>query len=138
MRKGRFQSEMADVARRFSESVSYDQRMYRYDIAGSIAHARALKAAGILSSKEFSEIENGLRDIEKEIAAGKFQWDLRLEDLHMNIEAALIARIGATGAKLHTARSRNDQVAVDLRLYIKEQIEQTIAHTRRVQSALLD
>src|SRR3954467_8483113 len=117
MRKGRFQGDVADAARRFSESVSYDHRLFRHDIAGSIAHARALATAGILSSKECSEIEKGLRQIESEIEAGNFQWDARLEDLHINLESALIARIGQTGAKLHTARSRNDQVALDLRLY---------------------
>src|SRR4051812_45171194 len=110
MRKGRFQGGMADAARRFSESVSYDQRLYRHDIAGSIAHARALAAGGILSPQECSQIENGLREIEKEIEDGKFQWDSRLEDLHMNIETELVSRIGQSGAKLHTARSRNDQI----------------------------
>ena len=105
MRKGRFNKPAAKVAQRYSESVSFDWRLYRYDIAGSIAHAAALAAAGILTSDERNKIDNGLREIEAEIESGKFEWDKSLEDMHMNIEAALTKRIGAAGAKLHTAPS---------------------------------
>lgn len=137
MRKGRFNSEVAEIARRYSESVSFDQRLYRHDIAGSLAHASALAAAKVISADEFEIIARGLRQIEAEIAAGKFQWDTAREDLHMNIEAALIKRVGAAGAKLHTARSRNDQVALDLRLYVREEIGAIAARVHALQGALL-
>ena len=126
MRTERFSSPEAEIARRYSESVSFDRRLYRHDIAGSIAHASALAAAGILSANEFEMIARGLREIEKEITNGKLVWDESLEDVHMNIEAALTKRIGPAGAKLHTARSRNDQIALDLRLYVREEIDQII------------
>jgi argininosuccinate lyase len=138
MRKGRFSRPAADVAQRYSESVSFDQRLFRHDIAGSIAHAAALVEARIINGEDFDKIEKGLREIEQEIAAGKFQWDTQAEDLHMNIEAALTKRIGAAGAKLHTARSRNDQVALDLRLYVKAEIIEVLARLRALQSALLN
>src|SRR5437667_1221256 len=138
MRKGRFHKSVADVAQRYSESVSFDHRLYRHDIAGSIAHAAALTKAGIISAEERKKIEAELHEIEKEIESGKFQWDEALEDVHMNIESALTKRIGEAGAKLHTARSRNDQVALDLRLYVKEQIERASALLKKLQTAFLD
>jgi argininosuccinate lyase len=138
MRKGRFHKSVADVAQRYSESVSFDYRLYRYDIAGSIAHVAALVKAGIVSPAERKQIETGLRAIEQEIDSGNFHWDEALEDVHMNIESALSKKIGEAGAKLHTARSRNDQVALDLRLYVKEQIEQTSAQLQKLQTAFLD
>ena len=137
MRKGRFRKSAATVAARYSESLSFDRRLYRHDIAGSIAHAAALAKAGIISAEERKKIETALREIEKEIAAGKFQWDESLEDIHMNIESALTKRIGEAGAKLHTARSRNDQVALDLRLFVKHRIQSTSAQLKRLQAALL-
>jgi argininosuccinate lyase len=138
MRKGRLDTPAAALAQKFSESVSFDRRLYRYDIAGSIAHAAALTAAGILSDQERASIETGLREIECEIEAGKFTWSESLEDLHMNIEAALTKRIGAAGAKLHTARSRNDQVALDLRLYLKGEGARIEEKIRLLQRTLLD
>ena len=138
MRKGRFQKSLSEVARRYSESVSFDRRLYRHDIAGSIAHAAALAKAGIVSAAEQKQIEAGLREIEKEIDSGKFQWDASLEDVHMNIESALTKKIGETGAKLHTARSRNDQIALDLRLYVKDQINRTSSQIKKLQTSLLD
>jgi argininosuccinate lyase len=138
MRKGRFHKSVADAAQRYSESVSFDYRLYRHDIAGSIAHAAALAKAGIVSAAEQKKIEVGLREIEKEIESGKFQWDEALEDVHMNIENALTNKIGEAGAKVHTARSRNDQVALDLRLYVKDQIQQTSTLLKKLQAALLD
>src|SRR5436190_6512482 len=137
MRKGRLSQPPAELAQRYSESVSLDWRLYRHDIAGSIAHAAALARAGVITTDESHQIENGLRGIEKEIESGKFEWDTSLEDVHMNIEAALTKRIGATGAKLHTARSRNDQVALDLRLYVKGEIAEVSGRLRRLQTALL-
>ena len=138
MRKGRFDKSLSRVAQRYSESVSFDYRLYRHDIAGSIAHAAALAKAGIVSAAEQKEIEAGLREIEKEIDSGEFQWDEALEDVHMNIESALTKKNSETGAKLHTARSRNDQVALDLRLYVKEQIGETSSQLKKLQTALLD
>ena len=138
MRQGRFKEPAAELAQRYMESVSFDWRLYRHDIAGSLAHVAALAAAGIISPEERAKIDKGLRAIEREIDAGKFQWDPALEDVHMNIESALTKGIGAAGAKLHTARSRNDQVALDLRLYVRAEITEVIARLRPLQSALLD
>ena len=138
MRKGRLSTPAAELAQRFSQSVSFDCRLYAHDIAGSTAHAAALAAAGILSAEERAQIERGLREIEKEVATGKFAWDAALEDVHMNIEAALTKRIGAAGAKLHTARSRNDQVALDLRLYAKAEMKEIGEGLRGLQRALLN
>ena len=106
MWKGRFAKATADLVQQYGESISYDWRMYRQDIAGSIAHARAQVKAGTLTEDEFSAIEQGLREIEKDIEAGNFEFSIELEDIHMNIESALTKKIGAAGAKLHTARSR--------------------------------
>jgi argininosuccinate lyase len=137
MREGRFSSPAAEIAERYSESVSFDRRLYRHEIAGSIAHAAALASAGILAADEFEMITRGLREIENEIAAGTFVWAMSLEDVHMNIEAMLTKRIGPAGAKLHTGRSRNDQIALDLRLYVREEIDQIVIRLRAVQNALL-
>ena len=138
MRKGRFDKPVAEIAQCYSESVSFDWRLYPYDIAGSIAHAAALAAAGIITADEQQQIENELRAIEKEVESGKFEWDESLEDVHMNIETALTKRIGAGGGKLHTARSRNDQVALDLRLYVKGESAALSVGLRSLQTALLD
>src|SRR6266849_5094749 len=138
MRKGRFQQSLSEVARRYSESASFDRQLYRHDIAGSIAHVTALVKAGIVSPAEQKQIEAGLREIEKELDSGKFQWDASLEDVHMNIESALTKKSGETGAKLHTARSRNDQIALDLRLYVKDQINRTSSQIKKLQTSLLD
>ncbi|PYL75425.1 MAG: argininosuccinate lyase [Verrucomicrobia bacterium] len=138
MRKGRFKKPAAALAQRYSESVSFDWRLYRYDIAGSIAHAAALAQGGIITAEEQRRIENELRAIEKEIESGKFEWERSLEDVHMNIEAALVKRIGVAGGKLHTARSRNDQIALDLRLYVKTEGREATTHLRQLQIALLN
>ena len=120
MWKGRFKEEQSDLLKSYGESVSVDWQLYRHDIAGSIAHARALKNAGILTAEEFENIESGLLQIRTEIEEGRFEFQQDLEDVHMNIEAELTKRIGPAGAKLHTARSRNDQVALDFRLWLRE------------------
>ena len=138
MWKGRFSQATADLLQQYGESISYDWRLYPHDVAGSIAHARAQVNAGILSKSEFSQIENGLREIEKEISEGKFEFSTELEDIHMNIESALTERIGTTGGKLHTARSRNDQVATDTRLYCRSAIDNLLNLLSDFQSALLD
>ena len=120
---GRFAEGTSSRVESFSESVSIDSRLYAQDIRGSIAHARMLVEAGILSGDEFAAIEKGLGEIKAEIEAGTFEFDAALEDVHMNIEAELSRRIGAAGKKLHTARSRNDQVATDMRLYVRDEVE---------------
>jgi argininosuccinate lyase len=138
MWKGRFRQETAPALQRFSESISFDWRLYRFDILGSIAHAKALERAGILTREELNQIENGLSQIEAEIAEAKFPFRVELEDVHMNIEAALTERIGPTGAKLHTARSRNDQVALDLRLYLRYEADLLDLRIRELQLALVE
>ena len=137
MRKGRFDEPVSETAQLYSESVSIDWRLYPHDIKGSLAHAEALAKAGILTEEEHDEIKAALTVIEAEIAAGDFRWERSLEDVHMNIEAALTKRIGAAGAKLHTARSRNDQVALDLRLYVKTEATEVCSRLRGLQAVLL-
>jgi argininosuccinate lyase len=137
MRKGRFEKPASETAQLYSESVSIDWRLYSHDIKGSLAHAAALAAAGILTKDEHEQIVAGLSVIEAEIAAGEFRWERSLEDVHMNIEATLTKRIGAAGAKLHTARSRNDQIALDLRLYVKAEAAEVCARLRELQRVLL-
>ena len=136
MWKGRFSKPTADLVQRYGESVSYDWRLFRQDIAGSIAHARAQLKAGLLSQEEFNAIESGLKDILKDIEAGNFSWSRELEDVHMNIESELTRRIGAPGAKLHTARSRNDQVALDIRMALKKEIDAIAADIKDLLAVL--
>jgi argininosuccinate lyase len=137
MLRGRFNQETAASMQRLSESVSFDWRLFRFDILGSIAHAKALHRAGLLNEDELSKIETGLLAIEKEIVAGTFQFRAELEDVHMNIESELTKRIGPAGAKLHTARSRNDQVALDLRLYLRNECTEIRALLIDFQRALV-
>ena len=137
MWKGRFAQATADLVQQYGESISYDWRLYKHDIAGSIAHARAQLKAGLLNEDEFSAIEKGLEEIKEIIEAGKFEFSIELEDIHMNIESALTSRIGEAGAKLHTARSRNDQVATDTRLYCREEIDTITTLLTSLQKALL-
>jgi argininosuccinate lyase len=121
----------------FVESLSVDQRLYKYDIVGSIAHAQMLAEQNLISKSEFKAIKAGLIEIGDEIAQGRFKFDKRYEDIHMAIEAALIAKIGQAGEKLHTGRSRNDQVAVDLRLWMRDQIEILQAKLTLLQKAFV-
>ncbi len=118
---GRFSESTAASVEAFTESISYDRRLYRHDIMGSKAHARMLARQGLISKEERDAILGGLTEIQTEIEAGTFQFKPELEDIHMNIEKSLTDRIGAAGAKLHTARSRNDQVSLDLRLYLRDE-----------------
>ena len=138
MWKGRFSQDTSSLVQQFGESISYDWRLYPHDIAGSIAHARAQLVAGLLTAAEFGSIEAGLRDIEADIVAGSFEFKTSLEDIHMNIEAELTRRIGPAGAKLHTARSRNDQVATDTRLYCRAAIDGLLGAVSGLQRSLLD
>ncbi len=119
----RLSGEVDELAVRFVESLSYDTRLYKHDIAGSIAHAEMLAKQGLITRAELSEIKKGLIEISEEIAAGSFKFDLVHEDIHMAIEAALIEKVGDAGRKLHTGRSRNDQVATDIRLWMRDEIE---------------
>jgi argininosuccinate lyase len=118
---GRFDNGSSEVTERLSESISYDSRLYRQDIRGSIAHAEMLSRAGIISAEDFTGIKQGLSKILSEIDAGNFEFSRSLEDIHMNIESRLTADIGDAGKRLHTGRSRNDQVALDIRLYVRDQ-----------------
>ncbi len=138
MWKGRFQEETAALVQRFSESISFDWQLWRYDIQGSIAHAAALQQAGLITEEERRQIVDGLRDIGHDIEQGSFEFKPELEDIHMNIEAELTRRIGDAGAKLHTARSRNDQVALDLRLYLRAECSRITAALEAMQRALVD
>lgn len=123
---GRFSEGTAASVEAFSASIHYDVRLYKYDIAGSKAHAAMLSANGILTADELQAITDGLSAIEKEIDAGQFEFKRELEDVHMNIEKALIDRIGPAGAKLHSGRSRNDQVAVDFKMYLRDQCDAVV------------
>ena len=134
---GRFQEATEKMLEEFSASVHYDRRLYRQDIAGSKVHARMLARQGIISDKDAEAIIKGLGEIEEEIASGDFVWSHELEDVHMNIEQALVERIGETGKRLHTARSRNDQVAADIRLYLREEIDRLDELFSLLQEALL-
>jgi argininosuccinate lyase len=135
---GRFTESTDAAVEAFTASVEFDRRLYVYDIMGSIAHAQMLAKVGVLTKKESDTIVKGLKDIEAEIDTGQFEWSVALEDVHMNIEARLIQRIGETGKKLHTGRSRNDQVATDLRLYLRDGID-VVAHSLgQLQQAILD
>ncbi len=138
MWKGRFAQDTSSLVQQFGESVSYDWRLFPHDIAGSVAHARAQMKAGLLTEAEFSQIETGLLEIERDIEEGKFEFRTSLEDIHMNIEAELTKRIGAAGGKLHTARSRNDQVATDTRLYCRTQIDEINAAVFSLQKVLVE
>ncbi len=134
---GRFREKTSEIVEAFTESISFDRRLWRYDIAGSIAHARMLSKQGIITGADSERIINGLREIAQEIESGRFRFREGLEDIHMNIEAALTRKAGPAGKKLHTARSRNDQVALDLRLYLRDEIGQIISAIRNLQKTLL-
>ena len=136
--RGRFKKDKDKVVANYTASIAFDHRLYREDIDGSIAHARMLAKQGIISEKEAELIIMGLVSIREEIEQGKFQFKLELEDIHMNIEARLLEKIGEVAGKLHTARSRNDQVALDLRLFCKEAIAETIDGLRGLQGAILE
>ena len=137
MWQGRFSKDPSARLRAYGESVSFDRRLALHDIEGSKAHAAALRRARLLTPKELRAIQRGLDSIAREIRAGKFKWREELEDVHMNIEAALTKKIGAAGAKLHTARSRNDQVATDLRLWMRDETASLVSAIRRLQKSLV-
>ena len=136
-RSGVFQEAMDRRVEKFTESISFDHRLYAHDIRGSIAHARMLAKVGILSDEELSQIVATLEEIRSEIERGEFAWDTALEDIHMHIEQALIERLGDVGRKLHTGRSRNDQVSTDLRLWIRDALDRVSDKLAAVQVAFV-
>ena len=136
--RGRFQKDADKTALAYSSSIHYDWRLYPYDIAGSMAHAQMLAKQAIITEKEAEKIIKGLNSVGEEITQGIFQFKPELEDIHMNIEARLIELIGDVGKKLHTARSRNDQVALDIRLYTRDAVLHTIGHIVELQSTLVE
>ena len=135
---GRFTESTDAFVAAFTASVNFDQRMYRQDIHGSIAHARMLARVGVLSQEDCAAIVEGLEAIRGEIERGEFTWSTALEDVHMNIEARLTERIGDAGKRLHTGRSRNDQVATDIRLYLRDAIDAILGEMRRLMGGLAE
>jgi argininosuccinate lyase len=135
---GRFSQPVAAVGKRFTASVGFDRRLAQYDIEGSLAHARMLAARGILSRRDLAAIRRGLARIGREVASGRFKWSLDAEDVHLNIERRLTALVGEAGKRLHTARSRNDQVATDLRLWLRAEIDALRLLLADLERALLD
>jgi argininosuccinate lyase len=135
---GRFAEATDQFVAEFTASVQFDKRMYRHDIRGSIAHATMLADVGVLSAADCKLIVDGLQAIEDEIARGEFVWRVELEDVHMNIESCLTDRIGIAGKRLHTGRSRNDQVATDIRLYLRDEIDAIRAELKRLMIGLID
>ena len=134
---GRFAEPVSARVQRYTASVGFDQRLAQHDIRGSLAHARMLRAAGVLSPADLSKIERGLNTISREIVAGKFRWSLQAEDVHLNIERRLTALVGDAGKRLHTARSRNDQVATDIRLWLRDEIDAIGVLLAALQKSLL-
>ncbi len=135
---GRFQKETDTLVEDFHSSISFDQRLYKYDIKGSIAHARMLGRIGVLLPNEADAIIHGLEEVLADIEAGRVEFSVEAEDIHMNVEQLLTDKIGELGKKLHTARSRNDQVALDIRMYLKDEIDRSIVLLRGLQLSLLD
>lgn len=135
---GRFTQETSKLVEEFNASVSFDKRLYKHDIIGSIAHSKMLARIGIITEKEADKIVLGLKAIEREIESGRFKFTSDMEDIHMAIEKSLIRKVGAVGGKLHTARSRNDQVALDVRLYLREEIRNFHGLIRGLQKTIVD
>ena len=135
---GRFSEPVAERVKRYTASVQFDQRLAPQDISGSLAHAQMLAECGVISQDDLDSIQRGMATIQAEIAAGTFEWSIDLEDVHLNIEARLTALVGDAGKRLHTARSRNDQVATDIRLWLRDQIDATRRWLTCLQIALVD
>ena len=135
---GRFEEPVSKLVQRYTASVGFDQRLSEYDIQASSAHAQMLADSGIITAKDLAKIEKGLRQIQKEIHNGTFDWRLELEDVHLNIEKRLTTLIGDAGKRLHTARSRNDQIATDVRLYMRASIDDIIKLITAMQLSILD
>ncbi len=135
---GRFSEPVAELVKKYTASVGFDQRLAQFDIAGSLAHAQMLGAQGIITQQDVAAIESGLNEILSEIQSGKFEWLLDLEDVHLNIEKRLTDKIGDAGKRLHTGRSRNDQVATDVRLWLRATSDDMLAGINKLQISILD
>ena len=135
---GRFNEPVAELVKRYTASVEFDQRLALFDIQGSLAHAQMLAACGIIAPQDLNDIRRGMAQIENEIISGDFVWSLELEDVHLNIEKRLTALVGDAGKRLHTGRSRNDQVATDVRLYLRNAIDELIELVKALQTALIN
>ena len=135
---GRFNEPVAELVKRYTASVEFDQRLAEFDIQGSLAHAQMLGEQGIISAEDVAAIQRGLAEILEEIRAGQFEWLLDLEDVHLNIEKRLTDKVGDAGKRLHTGRSRNDQVATDVRLWLRSIIDDVLVRIRNLQLSLLD
>ena len=135
---GRFSEPMSEVVKRYTASVAFDRRLWRHDIRASLAHATMLARQEIISAADLADIERGMAQIGEEIETGTFVWSLDLEDVHLNIEKRLTALVGDAGKRLHTGRSRNDQVATDIRLYLRDAIDDILSLLKQFQSRLLD
>ena len=134
---GRFSGQTREEVAKFSESISFDKRLYKHDIAGSIAHVTMLAKQGIIPETSAEAIRTELKNILARIEAGDFTYDIALEDIHMHIESALIGVLGDEGARVHSGRSRNDQVALDVRLYLRDAAQEIIDGIRELQRALV-
>jgi argininosuccinate lyase len=134
---GRFSEPVADFVLRYTASINFDKRMAKADIKGSLAHAKMLAKCGIISAKDLEDIQRGMGIILAEVEAGTFDWKLELEDVHLNIEARLTALVGDAGKRLHTGRSRNDQVALDIRLYLRDEVDAILHLINLVQSGIV-
>lgn len=132
----RFSEPMSDLVKRYTASVDFDRRLARFDIEGSLAHADMLNAAGVLSADDLAAIREGMATIQEEIDAGRFEWSIDLEDVHLNIEKRLVELVGDAGKRLHTGRSRNDQVATDIRLWLRAEIDTAVDLLRQLQHEL--
>ena len=135
---GRFEKDMDEIVKKYNASMFFDQRMYNEDIDGSIAHVTMLGKQGIVTEEEKDQIIAGLEGIRKDIADGKIVFTVEDEDIHMGVESRLIARVGDVGKKLHTARSRNDQCQVDIRLYLKKEIQEILDSLCCLESVILE
>ena len=135
---GRFNEPVAALVKRYTASVDFDKRLALFDIQGSLAHAQMLSACGIISIQDLVDIQRGMATIENEVISGEFDWQIDLEDVHLNIEKRLTVLVGDAGKRLHTGRSRNDQVATDVRLYLRHSIDELVLLVRSLQTALLD
>ena len=133
-----FSEPMSDLVKRYTSSVFFDKRLWQADIAGSLAHAEMLAAQGVISAEDHASIQRGMAQITQEIESGAFEWKLDLEDVHLNIEARLTQLVGDAGKRLHTGRSRNDQVATDIRLYLRDAIDHIVTLIAALQTSLLD
>ncbi len=138
MWSGRFSEPVDALVKRYTASVSFDQRLAEFDIQGSLAHANMLAAQSIIGKNDLAAIQRGMAEILQEIRSGKFEWLLDLEDVHLNIEKRLTDKVGDAGKRLHTARSRNDQVATDIRLWLRAAVDEIVVLIHKLQLSILD